>query len=142
MHTQYRPVTGYQCLALRRWRNCNVDVTLSHVDVTSPIGAQVLLENANKLAPVAGIFHAAHVSYHYQPTAFSYLQSCTPTYYICHKIHIGLLAYHSIKVHLTVLSYLLRSRYNYLQTTHTTLPEFHILYVLRGRITCNVDSDD
>lgn len=59
--TQYRPVTGYQCLALRRWKNCNADITLSHVDVTSPVGAQILLDNANKLAPLGGIFHAAHM---------------------------------------------------------------------------------
>ncbi|XP_065199624.1 fatty acid synthase-like isoform X2 [Planococcus citri] len=59
--SQYRPVTGHQCLALRRWQKASVDVTLCNVDAASPIGAEILVEKANKLAPVAGIFHAAYI---------------------------------------------------------------------------------
>lgn len=63
LQSQYRPVTGYQCLALRRWKNNNVDVVLSNVDATFQIGAEILIERAKAMAPVGGIFHAAHVGH-------------------------------------------------------------------------------
>ena len=61
-HSQYKPVTGYQCLAVRRWRNKNIAVLLSNVDAGTLDGAENLIQTATSLGPVGGIFIVGHVS--------------------------------------------------------------------------------
>ncbi|KAG7205432.1 hypothetical protein KM043_007425 [Ampulex compressa] len=53
--------TGYQSACVRRWREAGVNVTISTADVTSPQGAEQLVKESNKLAPVGGIFNLAAV---------------------------------------------------------------------------------
>lgn len=53
--------TGYQSLLVRRWRDCGIQVSIDTNDITESAGAIKLLQEANKLAPIAGIFHLAAV---------------------------------------------------------------------------------
>lgn len=53
--------TGYQSLMVRRWEERGVKVLVDTSDVTTAKGCQQLLENANKLALVGGIFNLAAV---------------------------------------------------------------------------------
>ncbi|XP_044270431.1 fatty acid synthase [Tribolium madens] len=53
--------TGYQSLCVRRWRESGVKVLISTADATSDKGARRLLEEANSLGPVGGIFNLAVV---------------------------------------------------------------------------------
>lgn len=53
--------TGYQSLCIRRWREQGVSVLVSTADATSERGAKRLLEEANDLGPVGGIFNLAVV---------------------------------------------------------------------------------
>lgn len=58
-HTDIR--TGYQALCIRRWRESGVEVVISKEDVTTLSGAERLIEESNRLAPVGGIFNLAAV---------------------------------------------------------------------------------
>ncbi|XP_043471863.1 fatty acid synthase [Leptopilina heterotoma] len=53
--------TGYQALCIRRWREMGITIQISTGDVTTEAGADSLLKEANKLAPVGGIFNLAAV---------------------------------------------------------------------------------
>ena len=53
--------TGYQALCVRRWREMNIKIQILTNDVTTEPGAENLLIEANKLAPVGGIFNLAAV---------------------------------------------------------------------------------
>lgn len=53
--------TGYQSLCVRRWRELGVNVVVSTADATTEKGARRLLEEANELGPVGGIFNLAVV---------------------------------------------------------------------------------
>lgn len=53
--------SGYQSLCIRRWREMGIVVAISTSDATSDSGAKRLLEEANKLGPVGGIFNLAAV---------------------------------------------------------------------------------
>ncbi|XP_014250609.1 fatty acid synthase-like isoform X2 [Cimex lectularius] len=53
--------TGYQAMCLRRWEERGYNVTISTEDATTLKGAKKLLQDANKLAPVGGIFNLAAV---------------------------------------------------------------------------------
>uniref|UniRef100_A0A1I8NSS5 Fatty acid synthase n=1 Tax=Stomoxys calcitrans TaxID=35570 RepID=A0A1I8NSS5_STOCA len=53
--------TGYQALMIRRWQEKGVKVSIDTSDVTTAKGCQKLLENANKMALVGGIFNLAAV---------------------------------------------------------------------------------
>lgn len=53
--------TGYQSLMVRRWRERGVTVAIDTNDVTTLKGAQKLLQEANKLGPVGGVFNLAAV---------------------------------------------------------------------------------
>ncbi|XP_011499008.1 PREDICTED: fatty acid synthase [Ceratosolen solmsi marchali] len=53
--------TGYQALCIRRWREIGIAVSVSTDDATSLAGAENLMNAANKLAPVGGIFNLAAV---------------------------------------------------------------------------------
>lgn len=53
--------TGYQSLCVRRWREAGIDVLVSTADSTTEKGARRLLEEANELGPVGGIFNLAAV---------------------------------------------------------------------------------
>uniref|UniRef100_A0A0K8V335 Fatty acid synthase n=1 Tax=Bactrocera latifrons TaxID=174628 RepID=A0A0K8V335_BACLA len=53
--------TGYQTLMVRRWEERGVKVVVDTNDVTTSEGCKKLLENANKLALVGGIFNLAAV---------------------------------------------------------------------------------
>lgn len=53
--------TGYQSLCIRRWREIGVNVLISTADATTEKGATRLLEEANELGPVGGIFNLAVV---------------------------------------------------------------------------------
>lgn len=53
--------TGYQSLCIRRWRELGVNVLVSTADATTEKGARRLLEEANELGPVGGIFNLAVV---------------------------------------------------------------------------------
>nr|CAI5827466.1 unnamed protein product [Callosobruchus analis] len=53
--------TGYQSLCIRRWREQGVKVLVSTADATTDKGAKRLLEEANELGPVGGIFNLAVV---------------------------------------------------------------------------------
>ncbi|RLU17245.1 hypothetical protein DMN91_011314 [Ooceraea biroi] len=51
--------TGYQALCVRRWRENGVRVVISTADATATAGAERLIEESNRLAPVGGIFNLA-----------------------------------------------------------------------------------
>lgn len=53
--------TGYQSLCVRRWKEKGVNIQISTDDVTTVSGAEKLINEANKLAPVGGIFNLAAV---------------------------------------------------------------------------------
>ncbi|XP_011872608.1 PREDICTED: fatty acid synthase-like [Vollenhovia emeryi] len=53
--------TGYQALCVRRWRESNVKIVVSTTDVTTLSGAEHLIQESNRLAPVGGIFNLAAV---------------------------------------------------------------------------------
>lgn len=53
--------TGYQALCVRRWRKSGVEVVVSTADVTTLSGAERLIEETNRIAPVGGIFNLAAV---------------------------------------------------------------------------------
>ncbi|XP_014215720.1 fatty acid synthase [Copidosoma floridanum] len=53
--------TGYQSLCTRRWREAGVNVVISTEDVTSLAGAERLISQASRCAPVGGIFNLAAV---------------------------------------------------------------------------------
>ncbi|CAD6999349.1 unnamed protein product [Ceratitis capitata] len=53
--------TGYQTLMVRRWEERGVKVVVDTNDVTTSEGCKKLLQNANKLALVGGIFNLAAV---------------------------------------------------------------------------------
>ncbi|XP_054742931.1 fatty acid synthase [Anastrepha obliqua] len=53
--------TGYQTLMIRRWEERGVKVVVDTNDVTTSEGCKKLLQNANKLALVGGIFNLAAV---------------------------------------------------------------------------------
>ncbi|XP_043486066.1 fatty acid synthase [Polistes fuscatus] len=53
--------TGYQALCVRRWRESGANVVISTIDVTTLAGAEKLIEECNKIAPVGGIFNLAVV---------------------------------------------------------------------------------
>lgn len=61
--SQYKPVTGYQCLAVRRWKSKNVNVNISNVDASTPDGAESSIQTAMLLGPVGGIFIIGPVSF-------------------------------------------------------------------------------
>ncbi|CAH1398200.1 unnamed protein product [Nezara viridula] len=52
---------GYQNMCIRRWRLSGVTVVISTTSVTEMKGAKSLIEEANKLGPVGGIFNLAAV---------------------------------------------------------------------------------
>lgn len=54
--------TGYQSLCVRRWKESGVTVYVSTKDCTTLDGAESLLNEANALGPVGGIFNLAAVS--------------------------------------------------------------------------------
>lgn len=53
--------SGYQSLCVRRWRDSGVNVLISTADATTDKGARRLLDEANSLGPVGGIFNLAVV---------------------------------------------------------------------------------
>ncbi|XP_012229663.2 fatty acid synthase [Linepithema humile] len=53
--------TGYQALCVRRWREKGVKVAISTADVTTLAGAERLIAESSRLAPVGGIFNLAAV---------------------------------------------------------------------------------
>lgn len=53
--------TGYQALCVRRWRENGIKIIISTADVTTLSGAERLIEECNRLAPVGGIFNLAAV---------------------------------------------------------------------------------
>lgn len=53
--------TGYQSLCVRRWRESGVNVLISTADATTEKGAKKLLDEANSIGPVGGIFNLAVV---------------------------------------------------------------------------------
>lgn len=53
--------TGYQSLCVRRWRSMGVNVVISTEEVTTEAGAKRLMQQANKIGPVGGIFNLAVV---------------------------------------------------------------------------------
>lgn len=53
--------TGYQSLCIRRWRQSGMKVTISTADATTEKGAKRLMEEANALGSIGGIFNLAVV---------------------------------------------------------------------------------
>ncbi|CAH0549735.1 unnamed protein product [Brassicogethes aeneus] len=53
--------TGYQSLCIRRWRENGINVLVSTADSTTDKGAKRLMEEANKLGQIGGIFNLAVV---------------------------------------------------------------------------------
>ncbi|XP_044766742.1 fatty acid synthase-like [Coccinella septempunctata] len=53
--------TGYQSLCIRRWKEKGVNVLVSTEDASTEQGAKKLMEQANSLGPVGGIFNLAAV---------------------------------------------------------------------------------
>ncbi|KAL6440739.1 hypothetical protein ACFW04_003291 [Cataglyphis niger] len=53
--------TGYQALCVRRWRENGVKILVSTADVTTLSGAERLIQESSRLAPVGGIFNLAAV---------------------------------------------------------------------------------
>lgn len=53
--------TGYQSLCIRRWKEKGVNVFVSTEDASTEKGAKTLMEQANSLGPVGGIFNLAVV---------------------------------------------------------------------------------
>ncbi|XP_072747993.1 fatty acid synthase-like [Anoplolepis gracilipes] len=53
--------TGYQALRVQHWRESGIKVIISTADITTLSGAEYLLDESNRLAPVGGIFNLAAV---------------------------------------------------------------------------------
>ncbi|XP_011866983.1 PREDICTED: fatty acid synthase-like [Vollenhovia emeryi] len=53
--------TGYQAACVRRWRKIGVKIVISTVNVTILSGAERLIQETSRLAPVGGIFNLAAV---------------------------------------------------------------------------------
>ncbi|XP_039309287.1 fatty acid synthase [Solenopsis invicta] len=53
--------TGYQAFCVRRWRENGVKIIIFTEDVTTTSGAQCLIQESNRLAPVGGVFNLAVV---------------------------------------------------------------------------------
>lgn len=53
--------TGYQAMRIRIWRSYGVNVQISTADVTTQQGVTDLLNQANSMAPVHGLFNLAVV---------------------------------------------------------------------------------
>ncbi|XP_075726203.1 fatty acid synthase [Rhipicephalus microplus] len=53
--------TGYQRLCIHRWSNVGATVLVSNEDVSTEEGARKLIENAETMGPVGGIFNLAMV---------------------------------------------------------------------------------
>lgn len=53
--------TGYQSLCIRHWKQQGVNVLVSTADATTEKGAYRLLQEANELGPIGGIFNLAVV---------------------------------------------------------------------------------
>lgn len=58
----YKPVTGLQSLFMRRWQENNINVVLDTTDASLYSGAENVIQAANALAPVGGIFLLGYVS--------------------------------------------------------------------------------
>lgn len=65
---------GYQALCIRRWADKGTKVHVSTTDCTTEKGANTLIQEASKIAPVGGIFNLAAVSSLY-PYSVIYLHS-------------------------------------------------------------------
>lgn len=76
LQSHYKPVTGYQCLAVRRWKKDNINFTLSNADASTLTGAEKLIKTASELGSVGGIFHIGHVAgeFNLQESCKSYFQ--------------------------------------------------------------------
>lgn len=55
--------SGFQSLFIRRWSEKNIQVVIVDYDSAKPAEAETLLVEANKLGPVAGIFHLEAISH-------------------------------------------------------------------------------
>ncbi|XP_025265005.1 fatty acid synthase-like [Camponotus floridanus] len=53
--------TGYQTSRVQHWRNNGIKVIISAADITTLSGAECLIDESNRLAPVGGIFNLAVV---------------------------------------------------------------------------------
>ncbi|XP_011863329.1 PREDICTED: fatty acid synthase-like [Vollenhovia emeryi] len=53
--------TGYQAMCVSRWRKIGVNIVVSTVDAATLSGAEDLIQESNRLAPVGGIFNLAVV---------------------------------------------------------------------------------
>lgn len=53
--------TGYQSLCVRRWREYGVKIHISTADATTQAGAEQLMKESARLAPIGGIFNLAAV---------------------------------------------------------------------------------
>ncbi|KAL6267202.1 hypothetical protein P5V15_000279 [Pogonomyrmex californicus] len=53
--------TGYQSFCVRRWRERGVKIVISTIDITTLSGAELLIQESSRLAPVGGIFNLAAV---------------------------------------------------------------------------------
>ncbi|EFN60216.1 Fatty acid synthase [Camponotus floridanus] len=53
--------TGYQMSRVQHWRNNGIKVIISTADITTFSGAECLIDESNRLAPVGGIFNLAVV---------------------------------------------------------------------------------
>ncbi|XP_015126151.1 fatty acid synthase [Diachasma alloeum] len=53
--------TGYQSVSIRRWRKMGVNIAISTADATDSKGAEQLISQSAKIAPVGGIFNLAAV---------------------------------------------------------------------------------
>lgn len=49
--------TGFQSLFMRRWKEKNIEVDVVKFDTTKPEQTEAMLQEANQLGHVAGIFH-------------------------------------------------------------------------------------
>ncbi|XP_029673475.1 fatty acid synthase-like [Formica exsecta] len=53
--------TGYQAFRVRHWRESGIKIIISTADITTLSGAERLIDESNRLAPVGGIFNLAAV---------------------------------------------------------------------------------
>ncbi|XP_050463287.1 fatty acid synthase-like isoform X2 [Cataglyphis hispanica] len=53
--------TGYQAFRVRYWRERGIKIIISTADITTLSGAEHLIDESNRLAPVGGIFNLAAV---------------------------------------------------------------------------------
>src|SRR5580765_836608 len=52
---------GYQASRVRHWREKGIKIVISTADITTSSGAECLIDESNRLAPVGGIFNLAAV---------------------------------------------------------------------------------